>query len=916
MVTREFLGWDQPFVGCVADWLLARPADELPETLVLVPTAHSGHRLRGALVQRAGTLLAPRIVTPGELMDRGGETAEPWMESAAWADALGSVDDWSRYSSLFPEPPETGGAWAGTLAVEMVRLRRTLQENGHTLASAARRLAGSVESARWRDMARLEALVEARLRKAGVRSRSEELAGGIALPEAKQVVVAGVTEMPGVVTRALEMARAPVTVLIAAPENEADGFSETGAPLPCWTERHLPWPDAPGGSVNLAANPRHQAALVHTKVAALPPAPKDLALGCADDECASELVMEFARHGLLLHRPVSRSAPYGLRRWLRVWGSWLDTPSLAVLSDLLALPETRVFPGASDRFRAAVTLSKLRDEWLALGPDDLRSRLQAGEIRTRCDFDAVNEVLRLSATLERLRRDFTGRGFAAATGELLETLAKHGAESADEAEMFLEWLAKAAPWIHGSRQSPGFWLDTMLAEHPPEAPPPPEERDGEVLGWLELLFEPGAHLVVCGMNEGKVPPRSPGGPWLGGQATKELGLRTRDDRWARDAFLYQAMLAARREAGTVDVFCAKSGSGGDSLQPSRLLLAGSREELPARVSFLFRGIEPPDAGLRWQADWKWKPRAVEPPKRLPATSFSDYLQCPFRFYLKHCIGMRAGEPERIEWNARDFGILAHDLLERWGRDEEARDFSKTEAIHEWLVKRLEAIVTSSYGRDIPLAVRIQQEALKQRLLWFAREQACARAAGWEVIDVEHKFELHFGAHEVVAKIDRIDRHRETGELRVIDYKTGAAKGAAEAHRSKLTAASKELAHLPADCPAFFEADPAGRGKPAAYRWTNLQLPLYTLALLDSHKQLAQPCYFNLGSSEPAVGILPWENYGEDDVDAARACVAWIVGRIEAKAFWPPAEKPRFDDYAALSMGRPLEEVIDPNFLES
>ena len=45
-------------------------------------------------------------------------------------------------------------------------------------------------------------------------------------------------------------------------------------------------------------------------------------------------------------------------------------------------------------------------------------------------------------------------------------------------------------------------------------------------------------------------------------------------------------------------------------------------------------------------------------------------------------------------------------------------------------------------------------------------------------------------------MNRIDRHRETGELRVIDYKTGAAKGAAEAHRSKLTAASKELAHLP------------------------------------------------------------------------------------------------------------------------
>lgn len=912
MVTRVFLGWDVPFCGLAADWLLER-GEELAELLVIVPTAHSGHRLREALVARAGALLAPRIVTPGALMDGGGETAEPWMEHAAWADTLDAVADWGRYAALFPEPPVGGAGWAGAMGGELANLRRTLHENGLTLASAAQRLAGSVEAERWKDLAALERLMEQRLAAAGALSRSRALERGLPLPPARGIVAAGVAEMPGLLTNALLTSQVPVTVLIAAPEDEAAGFSETGSPLPCWTQRPLPWPDGAGGAVHLAADPRHEAELAWAQVAARDTPPADLALGSADEECSAELERIFERHDVWLYRPGTPPPIAGLHRWLRVWASWMDEPRLATLSDLLALPETSVFPGAAKRPATAMALLRLRDEWMAIRPDDLRSRLGSNEIRTRVDFAAIRDVLDLSAALERLRRRFETAGFAAAMRDLLEYLARYDEDSQADAEAFLDWLDTAEPWIANSRQGGRFWLERMVAANPQEGPPAPEDRDADVLGWLELLFESGPHLVLCGMNDGKVPPRNQGGAWLGAAATSWLGLRSREDRWARDAFLYQAMIAARRDHGRVDALCAKSGAGGDALQPSRLLLAGRRDELPARVGFLFRGVEPPDAGLRWQADWKWKPRHVDPPARLPATSFGDYLQCPFRFYLKHCLGMQAPEPDRIEWNARDFGTLAHDLLERWGKDPDARDFSKTEAIHEWLVERMEAVVAGAYGRNVPLAVRIQKAALAQRLLWFARVQACSRAEGWEVIDVEHKFTLKIGSHEVIAKIDRIDRHQATGELRVVDYKTGRAKGAAEAHRAKVTAASRPLAHLPDDCPAFYETSDA-KGKTTRFRWRNLQLPLYTLAVAEAHPQVAQPCYFNLGASEPDVGIQPWAGYDETDMRAAKDCAAWIAARIADRAFWPPAEKPAFDDFAALSMGRPLEDLIDPEHL--
>ena len=67
MMEREFLGWDRPFLTQAVAWLLER-RDELPGMLVVVPTAQSGRRLREALAESAGALLAPKVVTPGSFL--------------------------------------------------------------------------------------------------------------------------------------------------------------------------------------------------------------------------------------------------------------------------------------------------------------------------------------------------------------------------------------------------------------------------------------------------------------------------------------------------------------------------------------------------------------------------------------------------------------------------------------------------------------------------------------------------------------------------------------------------------------------------------------------------------------------------------------------------------------------------------
>ena len=911
MATRVFLGWERPFLGRAVAWLLER-REQLPGMLVVVPTAESGRRLRESLAEAAGGLLSPAIATPGSFMKLEQEhpdVAPDWVEQVAWMEVLEGVSDWSAYAALFPEAPAVGGDWAGGLGREMVRLRRTLQENGLTLAAAAGCMAGTVEAERWDALGRLEELVERKLRGWGARSRSRLLAAGLPrLTKFTNIVLAGVAELPPLVARALLDEAALVTVLIAAPESMAETFSALGMPLEAWAERHLPWPEGEAGSVRVVADPRQQAAEAVRIICEAGATSAEVAVGAADPAVGAELARALAREGWPTFHPAAAVVTGGLRGWFKVWTKWQEDPTLAGMADLLTLPQTAGLVGGA-RAALGLRLAELRGRWMVMRTADLARRLQGAWFRNEGERTTAESVLAAARTLEHWRLRLLREDFAETLNELLDSLPDPDSAAEEMAAAMREWLVQAAPVMARVKRRPGFWLELMVAEVPAPLPLPPAGRVIDVQGWLELLYEPGRHLVLAGMNEGQVPARGGGEPWLCEAARCRLGLLSDAWRAARDAFLYQAMVAARQAGGRVDILCGKAGVGGETLLPSRLLLAAEQAALPQRVAVLFREIEPPEAGLRWQADWQWVPRCLEPPKRINVTSLRDYLACPFRYYLRNVAGMQNPETGRLEWNARDFGTVAHAVLERWGMDQEAREFEKTEALSDWFSEALARVVAEWFGKQVPMAVRIQAESLRQRLAWLARVQACERVAGWQVVDVERKVEIPVGDAVIVAKIDRIDRHRETGELRVIDYKTGRVNGVAEEHRKKIIATTVLPAHLGLDSPAVYEG--VDKGKPVSYRWVNLQLPLYAAAQVRLGNPLPSPCYFTLGATAGDVELHEWKDFSTADLAAAQACADWIVRNIASGVFGPPAEKVTYDDFEILASGRPLAEAVQP-----
>jgi len=175
--------------------------------------------------------------------------------------------------------------------------------------------------------------------------------------------------------------------------------------------------------------------------------------------------------------------------------------------------------------------------------------------------------------------------------------------------------------------------------------------------------------------------------------------------------------------------------------------------------------------MPWTRAWRLTPRRVSAPAQVAVTALRGWLQCPFRFYLRQVLGLAAIDPAKSELDARDFGALCHAALEAMGREAMLRDCTDAAVLRQFLLAELERHARACYGEALSLPLIIQLESARQRLARAAEVQARERAAGWVIEQVEKKIAVETGGLLVKGKIDRIDRHEQTGAVRVLDYKT-------------------------------------------------------------------------------------------------------------------------------------------------
>ena len=926
-VRVRFLSWDQPLLGqtvalLAGEWTGAGPLD-LSSLLVIVPTAQSGRRLREALARHAArrgqAVFPPTLRTPETFLSAGLETAAAsrLQSLLAWTEVLQGID-FTEFREVFPiDPPTRNFAWALRLAGELIRLQSTLAEGGLQIRDVAVAPSGPdnelPEIERWRQLAQLDLLYAEQLRRRGLRDLQEAKIAAAKnpppLPGLKKIIVLATPDpLPLVLTALASRAGAlPVEIAVFAPESEAAAFDGWGCPIAAaWESRPLALPSFEE-AVQLCADPEAEADSVAATAAAYGTPVGRLAVGVADPEVLPPLESALTRTGLAPFNPEGRlRRGDGLYHLLETLAALAREPAFATVEVLARCPDFLGFLA----HRSGGSFSPAR--WLR-GLDELHERhlpatLEAAQ-RHAPELGKFPELAPGLDAVAAVRAKLTGGAFPAAAAEALALIFEFRTfDLARETDQREQESGEAWTGIVGECAATvadlalGAWWDLALqlfgdSQRTDDKPP----GALELQGWLELLWEEAPHLVVAGFNDGRVPDAVLGDPFLPEALRVRLGLKTNGGRFARDVYLLSALAASRARVGRLDLLVGRFSAAGDPLRPSRLLLRCPDPELPNRVKFLFRPAPPARAAPPWRRAWQLQPPSAPPLRSLRVTAFKDYLRCPFRFYLKHVLKLKAVDPQKSELDAMNFGTLCHGTLDAMARAPGLRDCTDVAVLEGFLLESLRESAGSHFGAEPALPLVIQLRSAAQRLARAAEIQAEERLAGWVIAETEKDFRVKIGGIDVNGKIDRVERRE--GAVRILDYKTS------DTPKSPFAAHCRKAARSGETAPDWARFTVGGK----EHIWTDLQLPLY----LEALDLPAASCgYFNLPKATGESGIVLWEDYAPDLHAAAMRCATGVSDAIQAGIFWPPAELTGRDEDETFTgfFHQGTAASVDPRFL--
>jgi hypothetical protein len=926
---RAWLDWNEPALPAAASWLIRTAHDaasnpdgpcDLRHFLCVVPGRRAGRLLLALLAERcqaAGVpLIPPDIRTPAGMVDALLEIENQPRATApeqvlAWMQVLRTTDH-GTISPLVPQRPDDQDVldWYH-LASKLAGIADELAGDRISpadVADQAERMELLGEAERWRALESVHAAYRAKLYEAGLidphEARWRALDSGAATSKV-HVVLVGVVELNAMQRTAVEARDGGTDAIVHAPESLEDRFDELGClRADDWAEAPL---DIEEDRIVVADRPTDQAQAVLKALADFGGgyAAEEIAVGVGD-EALHELIARAGRSAeVSLHwaagRPLERTAPC---RLLAAAGEWLADGRLFDLGALLRHPDLETwlahshpdlagddaaYLGLLDAYVVEHIQDDSRDGWL--GKPQRRERLEA-------IHGAVEELW------GRLRADnvLTLAEWAARIVETLHDVYATIGQNPDRADdpLLLE-ACGAVNDICGecaripSALQPRLDGPTAIAivlAHAEREQLPLEPRRGaiEMLGWLELHLDLAAAVVVAGFNDGHIPQSVSGDAFLPDALRRRLGLNSNTRRYARDAYVLEALRHSRRE---LRIVAGHRSAEGDALAPSRLLLVPQREQLPERVLRLCGERETmsapwpmgaPAAGDATSFAIPPLPDDLELPTRMSVTDFGAYLSCPYRYALSRLLHLEPVDHEVVEMNALVFGRLAHEVLAAFATEEDVRESADADRIAEFLVGRLHAMAATRFGSAPLPAVRLQIARLAQRLRSFAEFQADHRRDGWVIRHAEIEYPptpLDVPGQEpmpIHGRIDRIDRHEGTGAWLIADYKTSeSGESPHKVHNDKK--------RLPAN------GDPD---------WIDLQLPLYRY-ICQQHdiKGDVTLGYIVLPRRAEDAGLIP-AKWSDDQIAGAVERARDVVRGVRARRFEPnPDYSYPFDDFGRI-----------------
>ena len=343
-----------------------------------------------------------------------------------------------------------------------------------------------------------------------------------------------------------------------------------------------------------------------------------------------------------------------------------------------------------------------------------------------------------------------------------------------------------------------------------------------------------------------------------------MGLEDEARRHARDLWVLSTILGRDPDARFL---VPRRDPRGEPRVPSRLIFGDRGPALARRVVEVFTkpsarhrgGVDVSGFG-RPRPTWGDDGTRTVHLDRLSVTAFRDYLASPYRFWLRHVLGLRGPDPVGRELDARTFGTVLHHAVEVFGKQDIARHAAgekpctDPDRIHEAMVDAMSAAIDRMCGGVRSAGLLLQARILASRLRDVAMRQAELARDGWRIHAVEDQLDALLDVPgeapmRVRGRIDRIDHHPELG-WRLIDFKTS------------------DSGEMP------------DRSHRTRDRWIDLQLPLYrglhagTLPGRPAAAEVATG-YFLVASDPGKIGFAPSKKIDallDDAMDMAREVV--------------------------------------------
>lgn len=910
----EFLGHDGPALPKAAEFLLAaggrKKQCDLRGWIVVVPGARAGRRLLEILVDLAEkrhlVLVPPTIETVGKLPERLYRPKRPFandlVQRLVWVETLRGAKA-EQLQGVVPRLPAAGEASRWLALADLLRKQHTeLAADGLEFGDVARLGAdveGFDEHDRWRSMHGLQQEYLRRLDSLELWDIQTARLKAVEFGEChtdQQILLVGAVDLNRTLRRMLDQVADRVTALVFAPEEWRARFDEHGCLVAsAWADVALP---IEAQQLAVVDGPADQAQEVVRFLADCGGryAADEIVVGVPDELLVPDLERRLAAAGVLGRWgpgvPLEKTAPY---RLVAAITAYLEHGRYAEISALVRHPDFAAWLVAEGTAPSYLEqLDQYQNEHLPFRVDEWLSPDCPAVVRDVCARvvellaplgpparplvewnDGIWQVLRKiygRATLDTHRAD--DRAVREVCESVQSILAEH--QRVPAAMMPVVAGSQALRWV----------LDELRRG---AIPAPPEESAVELLGWLELPLDDAPVLVVTSFNDGFVPESLNSDLFLPNNLRQRIGLLDNAQRYARDAYAVALLVHSRESLRWI---VGKRNHQGDPLIPSRLLFACDAETTVERALHLFRPTEMPvtqrSAALVGPAPGLSVPRPVplsQAITHLNVTAFRDYLACPYRFYLRHVLGLREQRDDRDELDGGGFGSLAHEVLRLFGLGT-VRHATDAESIRAFLESELDQCVARKFGGSSLPAVLVQVEQLRWRLRAFAEKQAAWAREGWRIEFIEAPaagtgtatLNVDGEPLQLRGRIDRIDRNLVTGEWVVLDYKT-----------------SDE-----------------GRSPDRTHRrgaeWVDLQLPLYRhLAAVLGIRAAVRLGYIILpkDTGSTSFSLADWST---GELEAADEMARNVVRRIRRQEFWPPTDPaPAFsEEFAYLCQ----DAVID------